>query len=297
MCNYIMKIIINQLEKELLSHIDKLDMKKSSDIMEKVGREQAISEKLPGIAAEIRKNTQDKSNDHILFQEFKKQAFDKSDNIQRFNNEITWIVGTNLFEKAAEFNIEDKKFFGFIIGYVEEIFEELFDSILEVELLPQKTQNIFSLKITRFDDARQWINSILKEVAKLKKLESAKILEECGRICGKSHGLPELSQEIRNQVENKSDLEGLFNLYKKNCYNNSPRLQKKGNVIHLEYHECGCPIVKERKIIDPVFCNCTVGYTKERFETLFNCPVQVELLGSIIQGDDKCIQRIIILDK
>lgn len=45
---------------------------------------------------------------------------------------------------------------------------------------------------------------------------------------------------------------------------------------------------------NPFFCNCTRGYTKERFESLFGRPVQVKLLASILNGDNICKQAITI---
>lgn len=37
------------------------------------------------------------------------------------------------------------------------------------------------------------------------------------------------------------------------------------------------PLVKSGGIKDPFFCNCTRGYTKARYETLFDRPVKVEI--------------------
>ena len=87
----------------------------------------------------------------------------------------------------------------------------------------------------------------------------------------------------------------MFKTYKEKAYNTS-RLYKEGGVIYLEYHKCGCPIVISGEIDNPFFCNCTRGYTKERFENLFGKPVKVELIESILKGDKICKQVITIAD-
>jgi predicted hydrocarbon binding protein len=36
------------------------------------------------------------------------------------------------------------------------------------------------------------------------------------------------------------------------------------------------------------YCHCSCGWYRQLFETLLNGPVEVELLGSIAQGDEHC---------
>lgn len=142
-------------------------------------------------------------------------------------------------------------------------------------------------------DIMQWINVVLAEINELDSEQGIKILEKCGRGCAKSHGLPEEAQKIRSEVDDKNNYELLFKMYKERVYN-TPRLYKEGNVIYLEYHECGCPLVNSGEINNSFFCNCTRGYTKERFETLFGKPLKVELLQSMLKGDKICKQAITI---
>ncbi len=144
------------------------------------------------------------------------------------------------------------------------------------------------------DKPFQWINVVLSEINLLEEKKGRKIIEKCGRDCAKSHDIANDCIKIRNEVENKNDFDHLFSLYKEKIYKNSPRLYKEAKIIYLEYHECGCPFVKSGKVENPFFCNCTRGYTKERFETLFGKPVKVELLKSILKGDKICKQAITI---
>lgn len=66
---------------------------------------------------------------------------------------------------------------------------------------------------------------------------------------------------------------------------------KEGNAITLVFESCTCPMVREG-VRDPYLCHCTVGYTKNLFETLLGRPVRVNLLESILGGDRVCRQEI-----
>ncbi len=140
----------------------------------------------------------------------------------------------------------------------------------------------------------KWINTVLNQLSRMEDTQSREVVENCGRECLKSSGRLEQVEEIRNRVDDRNDRELLFNRYKEEIYGNSPNLHKHDNDIYLEYHECGCHMVTDGGVSDPFLCNCTVGYTKQIFETLFDESVEVSLLKSILRGDDICRQRISI---
>lgn len=145
------------------------------------------------------------------------------------------------------------------------------------------------------NEAIQWINCAVSEIKLLDKETAKGILEQCGRMCARNHELPQEAAKIRDGVEDQNDIDTLFQRYKKEIYDESPRLTKDGDVIYLEYHKCGCPHVATGEVKDPFFCNCTRGYTKETYEALFGRLVRVTLLSSILWGDEICKQEIQIL--
>ena len=60
-----------------------------------------------------------------------------------------------------------------------------------------------------------------------------------------------------------------------------------------KYFYCHCPWVREGLLeedvpVNPIFCNCSGGYFKNHWETILDDEVKVELLESILLGDDKC---------
>ncbi len=60
-----------------------------------------------------------------------------------------------------------------------------------------------------------------------------------------------------------------------------------------KYHYCHCPwmreaLLKEEKPVDPIWCNCSGGYYKNFWEAVLDQPVKIELLESVLKGDEVC---------
>ena len=60
-----------------------------------------------------------------------------------------------------------------------------------------------------------------------------------------------------------------------------------------QYFYCHCPWVKEafRESIEPlspVFCNCSAGFYRAYWEIVFDQPVRVDVLESLLNGDPIC---------
>jgi hypothetical protein len=292
-----LKIVFSDIPEDLRARGIRREDTDAASLLEQAGSAQAISQGLPAIAGKIRQSAADQENQYLLFTQFKKEAFGDSPDIYWRGKSISWSIDTNLPELASDHRIDVSLLYGLVSGYVKEIFEELFDSFLDVKISEQASQSPISVTISLFDSAGLWMQTVLLGLEKLDPDQGAAILEQSGRACGRSHNLAEQSNRIRAEVEDKNDIDRLFTLYKEKVYNNSPRLYREDGVIYLEYHACGCPIVKDKAITDPVFCNCTVGYTKERFESLFGRPVRVVLLESILRGNGRCRQAITIIDR
>jgi hypothetical protein len=59
------------------------------------------------------------------------------------------------------------------------------------------------------------------------------------------------------------------------------------------YYYCHCPWVKEAfkesaKPISPVFCNCSAGFYRAYWEIVFDQPVRVDVIESLLRGDSIC---------
>ena len=108
----------------------------------------------------------------------------------------------------------------------------------------------------------------------------AEILEKTGRECARLGQL---------QVRFKGDPEGYFAAARES-WGTDFAWDKQKSVVTVAVAEgdCGCPLVDQRQT-PPVWCNCSVGYQKETFETIFGRPVHVSLKESKLSGGKRCV--------
>lgn len=108
----------------------------------------------------------------------------------------------------------------------------------------------------------------------------AGILEQAGRECAKLGRL---------QMQFKGDPEGYFAATKKNWGTDISWDREQGIItVAVAEGECGCPLVDSRQT--PAFwCNCSVGYQKEAFESIFGKPVKASLKESKLSGSKRCV--------
>jgi predicted hydrocarbon binding protein len=110
--------------------------------------------------------------------------------------------------------------------------------------------------------------------------DCAAIIEKTGRECAKLGQL---------QMKFKGDPEGYFAAIKKNWGTDSSWDKEKGLIIvAVAEGECSCPMV-DNKRTPAIWCNCSVGYQKEAFETVFGRPVQASLKESKLSGSKRCV--------
>jgi predicted ArsR family transcriptional regulator len=139
-----------------------------------------------------------------------------------------------------------------------------------------------------------WINNNLTELSKLNERTGIEVLNKCGKACCEISKLYQGVCKIRNKNFSETNINTLFNDFKKKYYN-SDNFTKIDNTITLIFEECTCPMVK-KGVNNSFLCNCTIGYSKKLFETLFDKKVTVDLEKSILKGDRICMQNIKILD-
>ena len=144
------------------------------------------------------------------------------------------------------------------------------------------------------DRITAWIETIIYKASTLENDQGVELLHDCGRSCSLNSELLKSVVALRKELPKDADIEYAFQSFKNQYYSND-KLSKDGNRITLIFDKCTCPLVKEG-ISNPFLCNCTVGYTKHIFETLFAKPVEVRLLKSILQGNSYCEQEVTFSD-
>jgi predicted hydrocarbon binding protein len=110
------------------------------------------------------------------------------------------------------------------------------------------------------------------------------VMEACGRQCIGTSTL-EKARRLQQEAQGLDDLLCRLN----EAHIGGGHLLRKVDGIHAAYDHCYCGSVsKAREPLSDTYCHCSCGWFRQLFETLLDRPVEVELLGSIIQGDEKC---------
>ncbi len=110
------------------------------------------------------------------------------------------------------------------------------------------------------------------------------LMEECGRRCIGRNVL-EKARSLKKEAADLDDLLSQLNQVPMG----GGHLQRDGNVIHAIYDRCYCRSVnKTREPLSLTFCHCSCGWFTQLFEYVLDQPVEVELLTSVVHGDERC---------
>jgi predicted hydrocarbon binding protein len=133
----------------------------------------------------------------------------------------------------------------------------------------------------RFNHSRnQYLYYLEKTIDYIPESVRKTIFHELGRNCAKSLGWAE------NYINNP---EGFFeHMYKHSEEKISFSEDRNTITIITKKRPCDCPIVKG-KCIGSYFCECSIGWQMETYETILGKKVSVEIAESVFRGSDKCM--------
>ena len=110
------------------------------------------------------------------------------------------------------------------------------------------------------------------------------IMEACGRQCIGASTL-EKARRLKQETQDLDDLLIRLNA----AHIGGGHLEQAEDGIHAAYDRCYCGSVsKANEPFSATYCHCSCGWFRQLFETLLEGPVDVELISSIIQGDERC---------
>jgi predicted hydrocarbon binding protein len=110
------------------------------------------------------------------------------------------------------------------------------------------------------------------------------IMEACGRCC---IGISIL-EKAKSLRQKERDLDVFLDRLNKVRIGGG-HLRREGDNIFPAYDRCYCGSVSKTKtLFSGTYCRCSCGWFKKLFEDLFRKKVEVRLLKSIIQGNDRC---------
>jgi hypothetical protein len=113
------------------------------------------------------------------------------------------------------------------------------------------------------------------------------ILMAMGRECASRLGYP---------TKYKGNPEGFWNEVLTRWKETAQYDKEKGTITiaSSERTDCTCIFVDKDKT-PPYFCNCSLGWQAEMYETILSKPVKVELVESVLRGGKRCVFKIHIL--
>ena len=108
-----------------------------------------------------------------------------------------------------------------------------------------------------------------------------KILENLGRACAKENAAS--FEKFKGDPE--SFLRELEKIWAERTeYDKETKTMK---VVGKKQESCFCPFV-DKTITPKDFCNCSIGFNKESFETVLGQPVDIKIEESILRGGERC---------
>jgi hypothetical protein len=117
------------------------------------------------------------------------------------------------------------------------------------------------------------------------KEKRSKVMETMGYYCFQNHFLSRALQ-VKNQSRNIEEI--IKNLNQ--IIGDEEHFKLKGNKIEANFNQCYCDVgVKVTKEPLPkTYCYCSLGWLKDLFKILIEKNVDVEMLETIVSGDDAC---------
>jgi len=129
--------------------------------------------------------------------------------------------------------------------------------------------------------ARGWVRSFMEGVdAQLPEPQRVALMEARGRACARGGA-------ARMAEAHKGNLDGFIAAMASHM--GPDGLRREGDVVRVQYPTCYCPMVSEmEQPISATYCDCSVGWLKEMYETVTGGPVNVEVLETVKRGGKAC---------
>ncbi|MHA1210887.1 MAG: DUF6144 family protein [Candidatus Heimdallarchaeota archaeon] len=130
----------------------------------------------------------------------------------------------------------------------------------------------------------EWLKTLLTSMEKhLDEETRLKIFRETGGFCARVH----TTEIFKKLKETTNDLEEFLVAINKEFTGASwEKIDDK--TLKVIYKQCFCPFICKGVHKLPVQCDCSVGWIKENLEMVFEKPIKVTLVDSILRGGFEC---------
>jgi hypothetical protein len=121
-------------------------------------------------------------------------------------------------------------------------------------------------------------------------------LRKCQRQ-GQLFFVQEVTDEVVEYVRRNTEIESGVRegniLYVSKIPYDTKRFLTETDPTMKRYYACHCPWAREAiksgdVRLDPIFCNCSGGFSKKPWEIIFGQTLEVEVLESVLRGDLRC---------
>jgi predicted hydrocarbon binding protein len=139
----------------------------------------------------------------------------------------------------------------------------------------------------RFNHARRQFVSLLTEIEPLiDGAERGRIMRRLGRNCATALGWAE---------QYKGNPEGFFE-HMQRVSGETLTIDESRRVISVVTRErpCDCPLVASAKP-PAYYCDCSLGWQMQTYETILGRPVEVVLKESVLRGSTRCVFEVRIV--
>ncbi len=124
-------------------------------------------------------------------------------------------------------------------------------------------------------------------------VETLKACQREGRLFYSQEITDEVVKYVAERPETECGVREGRKLYITKIPYNAKQYLAETNPTLKRYYVCHCPWAREgiRRgdiYLNPIFCNCSGGYSKRPWEVIFGQELKVEVLESALKGDDRC---------
>jgi hypothetical protein len=129
--------------------------------------------------------------------------------------------------------------------------------------------------------ARGWVRSFMENLdTQLPEPQRVALMEARGRACARSGA-------ARMAEAHKGNLDGFIAAMASHM--GPDGLRREGDVVRVKYPTCYCPMASGiEEPLSATYCDCSVGWLKEMYETVTGGPVTVEVLETVKRGGQAC---------
>lgn len=164
--------------------------------------------------------------------------------------------------------------------------------------MPTRIERIFeSIKDNAGNDVYERIketgeeNDVKAMISELENTYGADVVTRVMKPCGSqciSNNMIALAKTSYEKSENIYDFLRLLNEQR---IGGGELHIRDGKIIGI-YDKCYCGLAKAIKDLPPIYCSCSEGWYERLFSSVFEKPVEVKRVRTILDGSDECVFEI-----